>query len=151
MQGGMIQGFKKKTEFRFPNYLASMWISQSAAAISNFLCLCNQACVQNSQTQKFLESGKGLVEPHVYAMNMSLTIVFSLALTGNQHFFNVFVFRGKFRIVTLYFDKNSVNQTIVLQSLIDCTHVTLINDFPSCMFYSLTLILISKWNVLSVV
>ena len=62
-------------------------------------------------------------------MNMSLTIVFSLALTGNQHFFNVFVFRGKFRIVTLYFDKNSVNQTIVLQSLIDGTHVTLINDF----------------------
>ena len=151
MQGGMIQGFKKKTEFRFPNYLASMWISQSSATISNFLCLCNQACVQNSQTQKFLESGKGLVEPHVYAMNMSLTIVFSLALTGNQHFFNVFVFRGKFRIVTLYCDKNSVNQTIVLQSLIDCTHVTLINDFPSCMFYSLTLILISKWNVLSVV
>lgn len=150
MQGGMIQGLKKKTEFRFPNYLASMWISQSAATISNFLCLCNQACVSNSPTQKFLESGKGLVEPHVYAMNMSLTIVFSLALTGNQHFFNVF-FRGKFRIVTLYFDKNSVNQMIVLQSLIDCTHVTLINDFPSCMFYSLTLILISKWNVLSVV
>lgn len=147
----MIQGFKKKPNSVFPIILLPCGYHNHQLLFQIFCVCAIRRAFRILRPKNFWNLVKVSWSPMYLPWICHLQSSSRWHLQATKIFLMFFVLRGKFRIVTLYFDKNSVNQTIVLQSLIDCTHVTLINDFPSCMFYSLTLILISKWNVLSVV